>query len=147
VSAAKNPRPRVRLGYGGGARLTGESARNTRRTIGRLAGYTRPYRIRLAVVALLVLVSTATGLAGPILLGRAIDNHVIPKDLPGLARLAAMMLVIALMGGVAAIAHGLLMVTIAQRLIADIRGQLFDHLQELSMVYHDRHKIGDLMSR
>ncbi|MFN2221151.1 MAG: ABC transporter ATP-binding protein, partial [Candidatus Promineifilaceae bacterium] len=147
MSAAKNPPPRVRLGYGGGVSLTGESARNSRRTIGRLAGYARPYRVRLVVVALLVLVSTAAGLAGPILLGRAIDNYVTPKDLPGLARLAAIMLAIYLMGGLAAIVHGVLMVTIAQRLIADVRGQLFDHLQRLSMVYHDRHKIGDLMSR
>ena len=94
MSGAKNPPPRVRLGYGGGVNLTGESARDSRQTIGRLAGYARPYRARLLVVALLVLVSTAAGLTGPILLGRAIDNYVIPKDLPGLGRLAAIMVVI-----------------------------------------------------
>ncbi|MGD2077050.1 MAG: ABC transporter ATP-binding protein [Chloroflexota bacterium] len=147
MSAAKNPPPRVRLGYGGGVNLTGESAGDSRRTIRRLAGYARPYWARLVIVALLVLVSTAASLAGPILLGLAIDNYVTPKDLPGLARLAIIMLVIYLVGGLAAIVHGVLMVTIAQRLIADVRGQLFDHLQRLSMVYHDRHRIGDLMSR
>ena len=147
MSQQNNPPPRVRLGHGGGMRLTGESARDSRRTIRRLFHYARPYTGRLAGVALLVVVSTAAGLAGPILLGRAIDQHVIPKDLPGLAQIALTMLVVYLLGGLAAIAHGVLMVSIGQRLIADVRGELFNHLQWLSMAYHDQHKIGDLMSR
>jgi ATP-binding cassette, subfamily B, multidrug efflux pump len=146
-SGANSPPPRVRLGYGGGVSLTGESARDTGRTVRRLAGYARPYWARLLVVALLVLVSTAAGLAGPILIGRAIDGYVIPRDLPGLGRLALTMLAVYLAGGLAAIIHGVLMVAVAQRLVADVRAQLFDHLQALSMAYHDRHRIGDLMSR
>jgi len=74
-----NP-PRVRLGYGGGMRLTGESARNTRQTVKRLLGYARPYTPQLLIVALFVIVSTAAGLIGPILFGRAIDDYVVPKD-------------------------------------------------------------------
>ena len=97
MSQQNNPPPRVRLGHGGGMRLTGESARDSRRTIRRLFHYARPYTGRLAGVALLVVVSTAAGLAGPILLGRAIDQHVIPKDLPGLAQIALTMLVVYLL--------------------------------------------------
>jgi ATP-binding cassette subfamily B protein len=147
MSATKTPPPRIRLGTSGGIRLTGESASNSGQAIRRLAGYARPYGTRLVVVAVLVLVSTASGLAGPILLGRAIDDYVIAGDLAGLGRIAASMLAIYLLGGLAAIVHGVLMVDVAQRLIADIRAELFDHLQQLSMAYHDRHKIGDLMSR
>ena len=39
------------------------------------------------------------------------------------------------------------MVGVGQRLIADVRAELFTHLQALSMAYHDQHKVGDLMSR
>jgi ABC-type multidrug transport system fused ATPase/permease subunit len=39
------------------------------------------------------------------------------------------------------------MVGVGQRLITDVRAELFTHLQALSMAYHDRHKVGDLMSR
>jgi ATP-binding cassette subfamily B protein len=39
------------------------------------------------------------------------------------------------------------MVGVGQRLVADIRAELFAQLQRLSMAYHDRHRVGDLMSR
>jgi len=146
MSNGKAETPRVRIGFAGG-KLTGESARNSRSTVFRLAGYARAYSRRLAAVALLVVVSTFSGLAGPILLGRAIDQYVIPGDLDGLMRIAALMSAIFLLGGLASILHGLLMVTIGQRIVAEIRTQLFSHIQILSMAYHDSHRVGDLMSR
>jgi ATP-binding cassette subfamily B multidrug efflux pump len=147
VSKTGAPPPRVRLGYGGGVHLTGESAQDTRSTVRRLAGYARPYGRRLTAVAVLVVVSTFSALLGPILLGRAIDLYVIPRDLTGLAQLALLMAAIYVIGALAAVGHGLLMVGIGQGIIADLRARLFDHLQWLSMGYHDQHKIGDLMSR
>ncbi len=138
--------PRVRIGAGGGT-LTGESASSTRPTIRRLLQYARPYAGRLAGVGALVVVSTCAGLAGPILLGKAIDEHIIPGDLPGLGQLAGWMLGIYLLGGLATIIHGVIMVGVGQRLVADVRADLFNHLQALSMAYHDRHRVGDLMSR
>ena len=141
------PPPRVRISPGGDGRLTGEEAQNTGTTVRRLFSYLGPYRWRLLVVAALVLVTTAAGLAGPILIGIAIDQYIIPGDIPGLARTVLLMLGIYLAGGTAQMVQGVLMVEIAQRLMADIRAELFAHIQTLSMVYHDRHKAGDLMSR
>jgi ATP-binding cassette subfamily B multidrug efflux pump len=139
--------PRIRLGHGGSYRLTGESARNPRVTIQRLINYARPYTRQLVIVAVLVLISTFASLAGPILLGKAIDQFMSAGDLPGLARLALIMLVIFVLGGSASMIHGIMMVGVGQRLIADVRAELFSHLQMLSMAYHDRNKVGDLMSR
>jgi ATP-binding cassette subfamily B protein len=138
---------RVRLGYGGGGQQTGEVAGNTRGTVGRLFRYARPYTWQLAGVALLVVAGTLSSLAGPLLFGRAIDQYIIPGDIPGLARAAVVMLAVFLAGGLAAIVYGVLMVQIAQRVVADIRAELFDHLQLLSMAYHEQHSVGDLMSR
>jgi ABC-type multidrug transport system fused ATPase/permease subunit len=135
------------LGIGGGGRMTGEAAQDTRRTLRRLLGYLRPYRAELLVVGGLVLIVTAANLAGPILVGRAIDHYVIPKDLAGLARICLWMLAVYVAGGIASIAQGVLMVNIAQGLVADIRSQLFAHLQALSMAFFDRRPVGDLMSR
>jgi len=137
----------VRFGHGGGGQLTGEAAADTGKTIRRLLTYLRPYRTRLLLVGALVLLSTAGNLAGPILLGRAIDNYVIPGNLSGLVQLSGLMLLIYLGIGVCAIAQGIMMVGIGQGLVSDIRAQLFAHLQTLSMAYHDRHRVGDLMSR
>jgi ATP-binding cassette subfamily B protein len=92
-------------------------------------------------------ISTISGLAGPILLGIAIDEYIIPGDIPGLLRTAILMLVIYVLGGLAAMIHGVVMVGIGQRLVADIRAELFAHIQRLSIAYHDRHRVGDLMSR
>ena len=143
----RQPPPRIRLGYMGSVSLTGESARNTGGTVRRLLYYAAPYTRQLLLVAVLVLVSTAASLSGPILFGRAIDQYISEGDLAGLARLALVMLVIFILGGLASVLQGVLMVGVGQRLIADVRGELFSHLQQLSMDYHDQHRVGDLMSR
>jgi ATP-binding cassette subfamily B multidrug efflux pump len=139
--------PRIRLGSGGGGPPTGESARDARSTVARLLGYLRPYRWRLGGVTLLVVVSALAGLVGPGLLGIAIDDYVIPGEIDGLGRIALLLLGVYLLGGLTSISQGVVMVTIGQRLMGDIRGELFAHIQTLSMAYHDRHKAGDLMSR
>ncbi len=146
MSAAKKEASQARLGASR-LTLTGESARNTRGTIGRLLRYARPYTKQLLFVAGLVIVSTFANLLGPILLGVAIDQFITTGDLPGLARIAGIMLGVFLLGGLASIIHGILMVGVGQRLITDVRAELFTHLQALSMAYHDHHKVGDLMSR
>ncbi|MCP4357936.1 MAG: ABC transporter ATP-binding protein [Chloroflexi bacterium] len=138
--------PRVRIGYGGGA-LTGEGAKTLRTTIGRLFKYARPYSRKLILIAILVIIGTIATLAGPILIGIAIDQAIIPGNAALLLQLSATMLGIYLLGGIAAVVYGILMVSVGQRLVADIRGELFNHLQLLSMAYHDQHKVGDLMSR
>jgi len=139
--------PRVRLGFGGGAQHTGEEAQHSSETIKRLLGYAQPYTIRLIGVAGLVIVSTFSSLAGPILLGKAIDEFISTADLTGLVHIAFTMLAVFLLGGLASTVHGVIMVGIGQQLIADMRAELFTHLQALSMAYHDKHRVGDLMSR
>ncbi len=141
-----NSPPRLRLGSGGG-QPSGESAKDTRSTVVRLFWYLNPYRRHLASVALLVIVSTLGRLAGPILLGVAIDDYIIPGDSRGLMRIGLQMLAVYLLAGVASVIHGVMMVRIGQRLVADIRSELFAHIQTFSMAYHDRHRVGDLMSR
>ena len=127
--------------------LTGEHAGNTRLTLMRMASYLRPYRLPLLVVALFVTVSTVLRLYGPMLLGRAIDDFIGPSDAFGLRGL--ILLIIAVYVGAAATAtvQGLIMVVLGQRFVSDIRAGLFSHLQEMSMTFHDRNQVGDLMSR
>jgi ATP-binding cassette subfamily B multidrug efflux pump len=137
----------IRLGVGGGGRLTGEAAQDTRKTLLKLLNYLGPYRRTLIFVGLLVLIVTAANLWGPILVGRAIDDYVVPRDLPGLMRLVVTLLVIYLLAGAASVLQGILMVNVAQGLVADIRSELFSHLQRLSMSFFDRRPVGDLMSR
>ena len=139
-------RPRF-IGGSGGARPTGEKASDRRGAMRRLADYLRPYRLRLLLVAGLVVVATALGLAGPALLGHAIDAYVIHHDAEGLLRLAGLLAAVWLLQGIFTALHGVIMIRVGQHFVADIRAALFDHFQALSMDYHDRHRVGDLMSR
>ncbi len=147
TSATPTHQNRPRLGLGSGGGPSGESAKDTRQTVRRLLDYLRPYRLQLIAVAVLVGITTIGQLAGPILLGIAIDRFILPGDLPGLARISLLMFTLYITAGLAAIAQGVIMVGVAQRLVRDIRAQLFAHVQTLSMSYHDRHRVGDLMSR
>ena len=137
----------VRLGYGGGRNLTGEAAKDTRSTIRRLLAYLKPYRRQIAVVVVLAIFGTLMGLAGPALLGRAIDAGIIAGDRTTLLNVVLLMLAVYAGHGLANLIQGYLMVYIGQQLVAQLRNRLFAHLQTLSMDYHDSHSVGDLMSR
>ncbi len=139
--------PRVRLGYGGGVSLTGEGASDLGKTIRRLFGYLRPYWRSLSIVALLSLVGTLCSLAGPILIGQAIDEFIGTGNLTGLWGLVVVMALIYLLGGVSSVIEGQIMVVVGQRFVSELRSLLFKHVQALSMAYHDHHPVGDLMSR
>ena len=137
----------MRLGFGGGGMMTGEAAANTRQTLLRMAAYLRPYRLQLLVVALFVTISTVLRLFGPVLLGRAIDEFISPGDSLGLRNLVALIITVYVAAGATSMVQGLIMVVLGQRFVSDIRAGLFSHVQEMSMVFHDRNQVGDLMSR
>ncbi len=144
---SSQPPPRVRLGHGGGVSLTGEGALNTSKTIRRLLSYLRPYWHRLTIVAALSLIGTLCSLAGPFLLGRAIDGFIAQGNLDGLSNLVVLLVAIYIAGGISGVIQGQIMVTIGQHFVARLRSHLFSHIQALSMAYHDMHPVGDLMSR
>ena len=127
--------------------MTGEAAANTRQTLKRMAAYLRPYRLLLLVVALFVTISTLLRLFGPVLLGRAIDQFIVPGDATGLRNLVVQIAIIYIAAAAASTVQGLIMVVLGQRFVSDIRAGLFSHVQAMSMVFHDRNQVGDLMSR
>ncbi|MYJ78530.1 MAG: ABC transporter ATP-binding protein [Caldilineaceae bacterium SB0670_bin_27] len=137
----------MRLGFGGGGMLTGEAAGNTRHTLKRMAAYLRPYRPQLLIVAFFVTISTVLRLFGPMLLGRAIDLYIAPGDAAGLRILALQIVAVYLGAAGTSAVQGLIMVVLGQRFVSDIREGLFIHLQQMSMAFHDRNQVGDLMSR
>ena len=127
--------------------MTGEAAGNTRQTLKRMAAYLRPYRLQLLVVALFVTFSTLLRLFGPVLLGRAIDQFIAPGDAVGLRNLVVQIAIVYIAAAAASTVQGLIMVVLGQRFVSDIRAGLFSHVQAMSMVFHDRNQVGDLMSR
>jgi len=127
--------------------MTIEDAADQRKAIRRLIAYLKPYHWAMAGVTLLVILSTGFSLAGPIMVGKAVDLYIIPGDVPGLLRMGVLLLVVYIASSGTSIAYSLIMVNIAQKLIKDIRADLFNHIQTLSMGFFDQHEAGDLMSR
>ncbi len=146
TSKGQDRRPAMGPGSGRHRRRI-ESAKDIKGTLKRLAGYLRSYKWQIILASALVLVSTFGSLAGPALVGRAIDAYILPGDMDGLLRLLILMGVVYAAGTAASIGQTYIMTVMSQQLIKDIRSELFTHMQTLSMRYHDRHDVGDMMSR
>jgi ATP-binding cassette subfamily B protein len=124
-----------------------EKAGDPRRALARLAAYLSPYRLVLGLVLLFVLIYTLLGLLEPYFIGVAIDRFIANRQVSGLAQLALLLLVIYLFDNLFRAASSWLMARISQDALRRLRGDLFEHLQKLSVAYFDQHTAGELMSR
>lgn len=124
-----------------------ERAKDVRGAMERLLEYLKPFKWALIAVFALVIISTLMGLAGPILMGLAIDRYILTQDLAGLGRITLLMLGAYLLSWGAMVGQGLLMATAAQEAMRNLRRDLLEHIQTLSLSFFDRHPHGELMSR
>ncbi|HWQ14159.1 MAG TPA: ABC transporter ATP-binding protein [Roseiflexaceae bacterium] len=126
---------------------TVEKPRDTRGTLRRLWGYLRHQRTALIAAVLLVVATSALTILGPYLMGLAIDGYLTGGDLPGLARICALMAVTYLLAAALTWLQTYVMAGAAQRTVRDIRDDLFGRLQALPLRFFDQRAHGDLMSR
>lgn len=113
----------------------------------RLLAYLRPYRWLAALAVLLLLGTAGLTLVGPALTQRALDVAVPARDTGLLLRLALLLLGALLLEFCLDYGQAYLTSWMGQRVMADLRLQLFSHLQRLSVPYFDRHPVGRLMTR
>jgi len=124
-----------------------EKAKDARGAFNRLVRYLGDYKVHLVVIALLTAVSSLLALAGPYLIGVAIDTTIITGDFPGLVRISLLLAGIYLFSALVSMASGWVMAIISQRSLKKLRGELFEHMQTLSLGFFDGRMSGDLMSR
>ncbi|HTS90283.1 MAG TPA: ABC transporter ATP-binding protein [Gemmatimonadales bacterium] len=113
----------------------------------RLLGYLRPYRPLAALAVLLLLGTAGLTLVGPALTQRALDVAVPARDTHLLMTLALLLLGALVLDFCLDYAQTYLTSWMGQRVMADLRLQLFQHLQDLSVEYFDRNPVGRLMTR
>jgi ATP-binding cassette, subfamily B, multidrug efflux pump len=118
-----------------------------RRVVLRMVGYFLPYwrSILLAFIAMLAI--TGLTLLAPYLLKIAIDQHIVNGDIAGLNRVALILAASFVGLYIATAGQQYLLSRVSQRVLANLRSQLFRHLQRLSLGYHDTHIIGVTVSR
>ena len=124
-----------------------EGALFNRRVVGRMLFYLRPYSWRMAGAFGLMLVETGLTLLTPYLIKVAIDRYLAAGDLAGLNQIALLTALSFI--GLFLVSSGqqYLVSWVGQRVLANLRRELFEHIQHLSMGYHNRHIAGVTVSR
>jgi len=117
------------------------------RLLRRLLVYLRPYRGLTALAVLLLLTGAGLALVGPVLTQRALDVAIPARDTGLLGTLAALFLAALVFEFVVEYGQTLLTTYLGQRVMYDLRMQIFGHLQRLSISYFDRNPVGRLMTR
>src|SRR5882672_5273131 len=113
----------------------------------RLLEYLRPYRGPTALAVLLLLLLSGLALIPPALTQRALDVAVPHRDVGLLATLAGLYLGTLVVEFASEWGSSVLTTWIGQGVMADLREQLFGHLQRLSIPFFDRNPVGRLMTR
>jgi ATP-binding cassette subfamily B protein len=103
--------------------------------------------LALVLISLLVVVSAGANVLGTYLLKPAVNDYILPGDIPGLAKFLLFMGAVYLIGVAASYGYSQLMVKVAQRIIREIRDDLFRKVQKLPLSFFDARTHGELMSR
>ncbi len=117
------------------------------RLMRRLLAYIRPYRGSALLALLYILAASALSVLPPYLTKIAIDGYIISKDLTGLTFISWLYLLT--LGANFAFSYGQtwVMNLMGQKIMYDLRMQIFTHLQKLDVAFFDRNPVGRLMTR
>jgi ATP-binding cassette subfamily B multidrug efflux pump len=128
--------------------LTPNAVEDQTRSLPRdLLGLLRPWRLRVALVALSVLAAAAFELVPPLIIRTIVDTHLIVRQPDGLLFLAVLYLAAATAVQAMTFVYTYLAATIAQGVLSALRVRLFAHVQRLPTSYFDRVAMGDVISR
>ncbi len=125
--------------------LRGEEKRG--RKLRWMAGLLRPYRGRVALTVVAIVLATGAGLAPPYLAGQAIDAGIVTGDTGALTRIVIAFLGVAALFAIATYAQTYLVGWVGTRALQDLRERVFAHLQSMSIGFFTRRSPGVLISR
>jgi ATP-binding cassette subfamily B multidrug efflux pump len=117
------------------------------RLMRRLIQYLRPYRWHVGIGILLSLLISGMEAIRPYFTKIAVDDNIANHDKRGLLITALLFLTIMVVRGLIQYVNAYLTQWIGQRTIFDLRMQIFEHLQKLSLRFYDKNPIGRLITR
>jgi ATP-binding cassette subfamily B protein len=117
------------------------------RLLRRLLTYLGPYKVPVAVSFLLIVVMAGLDLVPPYLTKIAIDRYIARRDAAGLLGVAGLYLLILLGAFVVRFAQVYVLQMTGQKVMLDLRRQIYGHLQALHVGYFDKNPVGRLMTR
>jgi len=117
------------------------------RLMRRLLAYLRPYKWQVAAAIAMLIAASGLELVGPWLTKIAIDQAFPDRDAGFLATLGVIYVVSLVLAAGLGYVQTLLTTWIGQRVMVDLRDQLFGHLQRLDLKFFDRNPVGRLITR
>lgn len=124
-----------------------EKPKNLLKTLKFLWRYMKKRWPALLLISTLIAISAVANVYGTYLLKPAVNDYILPGDILGLTKILIFMGAIYLFGVAATHAYSQLMVKIAQKIIQEIRDDLFSKIQKLPLRFFDAKTHGELMSR
>lgn len=122
------------------------------KTVKRLIGYLLKHKVTIIVVAVCIILSSLTNVASSVFLQLLIDDYITPAlastnpVLTGMAKLIITMIGIFVVGIVSSYLYMRLMGVMSQKILKEIRDEMFEKMQKLPIKYFDTHSHGDIMS-
>ena len=124
-----------------------EKPQNSALAVNRLLAYLSPFRLRLWIVFFFVVIYSLLGLAGPYLMGVAIDRYMVKKNVIGLEIISLSLFLVYVFYNLFQLMSGWIIARVSQTALKQLSGDLFGHIQTLPVSYFDRNPAGGLMSR
>jgi ATP-binding cassette subfamily B protein len=116
-------------------------------TLRRISRYFRPYKGRVSVVIFLVLLTAGLGVLNPLFLKQIIDQGIIGKSLYYLTLYTVLMVIVPIVTGLIGVGQTYLNNVVGQRVMRDLRNDLYRHLQAMSMRFFSGTRTGEIQSR
>jgi ATP-binding cassette subfamily B multidrug efflux pump len=113
----------------------------------RIFSYLKPYKFKVVLVILLMILVMICSLLNPYILKLAIDKYIVSSNIGGLLQIAAFMLVFNIISLIASKIRFNVMASVTNSALLDIRQQLYNHLQKLSLTFFDNRPVGKILAR
>jgi hypothetical protein len=117
------------------------------RLMRRLISYLRPYKSHVVLATAAIIAHSVLELAPPYLVKLVIDRYIPARDLTGLSFIAALYLATLAGSFVLDYVQTWLLQLTGQRIMFDLRMEIYEHLQRLDLRFYDRNPVGRLMTR
>lgn len=112
----------------------------------RLLSYIRPYTKTILTAIFCIVVAAGSNLYVPWIIKDMIDKVLAEKDMEMLNYISIGIVVVFLIRGIFYFGQSYLVSYVGQRVVIDIRGQLYRKFQRLPLAYYDKHRTGEMMS-
>jgi len=117
------------------------------RDTGRILALFKPYRLRLAAVLVLIVVSAGIAILQPFLLRQALDVGILQHDETVLTLTVLAMIAISIFTNATSVWQTYMSNVVGQRVMHDLRAAVYQHLQKMSLAFFTRTRTGEVQSR